>query len=374
MRRRSFHGGNTGSNPVGDAAQNGCCLRGHTRGSGPDPANAALAPARANGPGQKFAGQSAATSRRRRLFPSGNPGAPRAAAGARKAKPGPRGPRPSWQNTAMRIFVSSAREGLEAHRDAVIKAIRANDDVVSMEDFTASARPPLDVCLSRLQEEADLLALILGPRYGSISPTGLSFTDEEYRLAVRLGVGVLPFCAGNLSDAIPQNNDASSTEKYRRLLADVGAKHTWSTFSGAEELATAVASAISGYKADHGDLGWRVRPAVGWEEYFREQLNEDRSLNHCGALIGRDDELNRLKEFVDGPKRVGILYGPSGSGKSRLMLELAKAPPSGWEFLFIRDGAAWSDHAVRALPAKKCVLVADDAGRRSDLGGLFDLL
>lgn len=82
----------------------------------------------------------------------------------------------------MKIFISSTSGGLGAERKRVTETIlKMRHEPIGMEYFSASPQPPLEECLSKV-EEADLFILILGPSYGSVhSGTGLSYTENEYR-------------------------------------------------------------------------------------------------------------------------------------------------------------------------------------------------
>ncbi|MGH9542801.1 MAG: DUF4062 domain-containing protein [Terriglobales bacterium] len=272
----------------------------------------------------------------------------------------------------LRVFVSSAVQGLENHRRAVIRGIRRNDDVLAMEDFTADSRPPLEVCLSKLQESADLVVLILGERYGTVSPTGHSFTEEEYQCARNLGIPVLAFRFAALAETISAANCAEDEAKYTAFLEQISADHYYEEFTGPEDLANSVLSAITRYKSEHGELGRRLPPLVGWEDYYFRAGN--RFLQHKGIFVGRQGELAALRGFVNSHGAVCLLIGASGSGKSRLALELAREGVPRWRFLILRDGAAWGESTVRAIPPTSCVLVIEDANRRDDLEGALDLL
>ena len=83
----------------------------------------------------------------------------------------------------MNIFISSLITGMEAEREAVKRAITAlGHRAVMAEDFGATAGSPQIVCLEGVRK-ADVFVLIVGRRYGSAQPSGISATHEEYREA-----------------------------------------------------------------------------------------------------------------------------------------------------------------------------------------------
>ncbi len=81
----------------------------------------------------------------------------------------------------MRVFISSVITGYEHFRDAVAAAVESlGHEVIRAEDFGASPGTPQQACLGGVRE-ADVVALLVGARYGAIQPSGHSATDEEYR-------------------------------------------------------------------------------------------------------------------------------------------------------------------------------------------------
>lgn len=94
----------------------------------------------------------------------------------------------------MRVFVSSTRAGLAEERDALPGLLLAVDhDPVVYEGFGARDVPSRDACL-RAVSSADVVVLLLGAEYGARMPdTGVSPTEEEWRVARGQGKPVLVF-------------------------------------------------------------------------------------------------------------------------------------------------------------------------------------
>lgn len=88
----------------------------------------------------------------------------------------------------MKIFISSARKGLEAERDALDGLIRAlGHTPVRFEDFSAQTTPSREACLRALAS-ADVCLFLLGPFYGHVFPeTGQSATHDEWVAAQAAG-------------------------------------------------------------------------------------------------------------------------------------------------------------------------------------------
>jgi uncharacterized protein DUF4062 len=83
------------------------------------------------------------------------------------------------------------RSFVQAARDAIVAA---GDLPVEMASFTASERPPAELCREQVRG-ADVLVLIAGFRYGSpvIDEPELSYTELEFEKAQDEGVRPLIF-------------------------------------------------------------------------------------------------------------------------------------------------------------------------------------
>ena len=96
-----------------------------------------------------------------------------------------------------------------------------------------------------------------------------------------------------------------------------------------------------------------------------------------GPFLGRQEDLDQISKFIGGSDRLFLLQATGGAGKSRLLLEAAKAvakasgdPPSP-PILFVDSGAEWTPDDVNTLPTVPAVLIFDDAHRRPDLDQLI---
>jgi hypothetical protein len=86
-------------------------------------------------------------------------------------------------STSMRIFISSLISGMEPLRRAARNAVTAlGHQPIMAEDFGARSSSPQVACLDGIRL-ADVVVLILCDRYGTVQPSGLSATHEEYREA-----------------------------------------------------------------------------------------------------------------------------------------------------------------------------------------------
>jgi hypothetical protein len=106
------------------------------------------------------------------------------------------------------------------------------------------------------------------------------------------------------------------------------------------------------------------------EAFFRPLLDGSKLFNHTWALIGRAGYLERLHAFVGSDQqRVAVFLGRGGIGKTKLLHTLSQ----GFEgrhpttrLCFLAEGLPVTQDSLDDLPSTPCVVVVDDAHRRSE--------
>ncbi|RIE15824.1 DUF4062 domain-containing protein [Candidatus Cryosericum septentrionale] len=115
----------------------------------------------------------------------------------------------------MKVFISSVVSGFGAERDAAFEAASTLGlEVRRCEDFAASEESAQQVCLQGVRW-ADCVVLVLGERYGTVQPSGLSATHEEYREARERGTA-LAFVESGIS---PESRQAAFIAEVREWQA-----------------------------------------------------------------------------------------------------------------------------------------------------------
>lgn len=162
----------------------------------------------------------------------------------------------------MKVFLSSTYEDMHvAYRPAAIGAIqRAGAEAVGMEAFGSNSERADTTALSRVGV-ADVYALILGFRYGSIAAgSQKSITQLEYEEAMRLEMPVLAFLADDSplhsttvlasfpAGSIDTEGDGEGPSRVRKALAafrkQVLAQHTCAFFVSPQMLAQQMLTAV----------------------------------------------------------------------------------------------------------------------------------
>ena len=114
-----------------------------------------------------------------------------------------------------------------------------------------------------------------------------------------------------------------------------------------------------------------------WQDMFRNQIAEkNRLLRYDYETFGRENEINHFQTFVQDPeKRLLMVYGSGGIGKTKLAIEFAKKieqEHTDYEPLFVQMAGDSFENALADIPPnRKYIFFVDDAHDFIDnLGGI----
>ena len=118
-----------------------------------------------------------------------------------------------------------------------------------------------------------------------------------------------------------------------------------------------------------------------WQDIFRNQIAEqNRLLRYDYETFGREDEIGQFQTFVqDSVKRLLMVYGSGGIGKTKLAIEFAKVIErdyTDYEPLFVQMAGDSFENALADIPPNRpYIFFVDDAHDFIDnLGGIRILL
>ncbi|MHB8279748.1 MAG: helix-turn-helix domain-containing protein [Candidatus Humimicrobiaceae bacterium] len=122
--------------------------------------------------------------------------------------------------------------------------------------------------------------------------------------------------------------------------------------------------------------GWRKRflgieepsPWLSSKEFYLPLENRLKLFSHGWTFVGREKELEILKEFEDQKESQSILLvGRGGIGKSRLLRAWSTALPKPIKVAFVSQGSDILPKDYELLPKGPSYLVVDDAHDRADM-------
>lgn len=120
----------------------------------------------------------------------------------------------------------------------------------------------------------------------------------------------------------------------------------------------------------------RVSSLLTYEQFAERAVKRANDLaGHGEVLIGRDNLLNELQQFLSSTATTAVLHGSGGLGKTRLLLALPNILPSETLLWYTRSRAESVEVDLSILdPSKHHVIVVDDAHRFSRLHELGEIL
>ncbi|WP_262851538.1 DUF4062 domain-containing protein [Mumia quercus] len=180
-------------------------------------------------------------------------------------------------DTRHQVFVSSTYIDLVEERRAVIQALLELDCFpAGMEMFPAANEDQWSL-IQEVIRLSDYYVVIVGGRYGSVTPEGISFTEKEYDFAVECGIPVLGFVHAD-PNSIPvgmseiDENARERLEEFRKKVKSRMVKD----YATADELASVVSRGLIRAMKQHDRPGW-VRGDQAMTEATRTQIAELRA-------------------------------------------------------------------------------------------------
>ena len=179
------------------------------------------------------------------------------------------------------VFISSTYTDLIEERRKVLDILLMADCIpAGMEAFVATDNEQFEV-IKKVIDLCDYYILILGMRYGSISPTtGISYTEMEYEYAKEKGIPVLVFAIDDeiiLSEEKCET-DPTKIEKLNSFREKALKNRLASIWKNSDELSGKVAISIMRAKTEIERPGWQR--AVNYDEAsLRKQIMDLTSTN-----------------------------------------------------------------------------------------------
>lgn len=156
------------------------------------------------------------------------------------------------------IFLSSTFTDLIEERKVAIDAIMQLRQIpAGMELFGAMGEEQMSY-IKEVIRESDYYLLIIGGKYGTIGPTGLSYTEEEYNYAVSLGLRVIAFVHENPEERPAKFYEQDSEKRIKlenfreRIIKD----RLVSFWKDMDDLRLKILSSLSNVMNEYPAKGW----------------------------------------------------------------------------------------------------------------------
>jgi hypothetical protein len=189
------------------------------------------------------------------------------------------------------VFVSSTYADLKEERQHIIQALMEMDCIpAGMELFPAADEEQWEF-IKKVINDCDYYLLLIGGRYGSITPDGISYTEKEFDYAIEKGLKVIAFVHQNPGD-IPSGKSESSPDAKDKLaqFRDKVTKGRLVKFwNNANELPGLVALSLTKTIKMYPAIGWVRANQVSNEELLTE-LNQLRKENK--KLLKENSQVN----------------------------------------------------------------------------------
>lgn len=178
------------------------------------------------------------------------------------------------------VFVSSTYADLKEERQHVLQALMEMDCIpAGMELFPAADEEQWEF-IKKIIDDCDYYLLIIGGRYGSISPSGVSYTEKEFDYAIEKGLKVIALVHG-APDDIPfgkSEQDPALRGKLLQFKEKVMTGRLIKFWKSTEELPGLVALSLTKTIKTYPAVGWVRANNIASEDLLSE-INELRKRN-----------------------------------------------------------------------------------------------
>lgn len=221
------------------------------------------------------------------------------------------------------VFISSTYTDLKEERGKVFQTLMELDCIpAGMELFPATDEEQFEF-IKKIIDDCDYYLLIIGGRYGSTTPQGISYTEKEYDYAYEKGIKIVALLHESPNELPFEKSEKD--EKSRALLEDFRKKASsgrlvrfWKT---ADELPGLVALGMAKTIKMFPAIGW-VRADLAENRESSKELARLSTENHelreeIKALKLKQEKSNSISETKEilrkSKKEVHIFYNDSES-------------------------------------------------------------
>lgn len=155
------------------------------------------------------------------------------------------------------VFVSSTYVDLVEERREVMQALLELDCLPAGMELFPAADEDQWTLIKEVIDQSDYYVVIVGGRYGSTTPEGLSYTEKEYDYAVEQGVPVVGFVHAD-PELIPLGKSEADAELREKLTAfrDKVMSRVIKKYTTPTDLGSVVSRGLTRLIKKHPRSGW----------------------------------------------------------------------------------------------------------------------
>ena len=178
-------------------------------------------------------------------------------------------------NKRYQVFISSTYSDLKDERSRVMKSIMDLDCIpAGMELFPAIDEEQFEF-IKRVIDDCDYYILIVGGKYGSMTESGISYTEMEFDYAMSKRIPVMAFLHNNLND-IPSGKvemEPATRQKLEQFREKVKKGRLVKFWNTPENLTSEVIISLAQTIKTRPGVGW-VRANIQTNTESLRELNE----------------------------------------------------------------------------------------------------
>ncbi|CDO89537.1 DUF4062 domain-containing protein [Mycobacterium triplex] len=285
------------------------------------------------------------------------------------------------------VFVSSTYVDLKDEREAIIQALLELDCIpAGMEMFVATDEDQWDL-IKELIDLSDYYLVVVGARYGHVTPEEISFTEKEYNYALQTGKPIIAFVHAD-PDSVPVGvtdkdpEKAKKLEQLRKRIRDGsdGVRRNVGEFKTPDELAAKVSRAMSRAIKKYPGVGWVRGDQAMTIETQQEILNLKQKISELesdkraaqSALVEDVEQLAQGSDEITLSLYIRDNTYPAAARKDPIYVEATTT----WDELFKYIGPMMIDEATESdIKQKLCnhlfttkAISADDVAAIREMG------
>jgi Domain of unknown function (DUF4062) len=178
------------------------------------------------------------------------------------------------------VFVSSTYADLKDERQRVIQALMEMDCIPAGMELFPAADEDQFAFIKKVIDDCDYYILIIGGRYGSLTASGISYTEQEYQYAIEKELKVIALLHENPAEIPVGKSDLDPVlrERLAAFRESVSAGRLVRFWKSANELPGIVALSLSKTIKTYPARGW-VRADKVQSADLLVELNEVRKQN-----------------------------------------------------------------------------------------------